>query len=201
MVKVKKIEKLTKKPEKKPRVKKIPAHYVDNQVFLAALVDYKKACRKAKKIREPKPPLPEYIGECFLKIATHLSFRPNFMNYPFREDMVGDGVVNCLTYVDNFDPKKSKNAFSYFTQIIFFAFLRKIQGEKKQMVIKYKAIQNSPFFQDLTQQVGDDAAYDNSYVQFVKKNMGDMVSDFEAKKKAKQRNKKTKNNLEKVMTE
>ena len=93
----------------------------------------------------PRPRLTPYIAECFLKIATHLSYKPNFVNYMFREDMVCDGIENCLQYVDNFDPEKSKNPFAYFTQIIYYAFLRKIQKEKKQLEIRTKLIERSGY--------------------------------------------------------
>lgn len=180
--------------------KKAKAHYVDNQKFLQALVDHKKLVTKAKKLGQEKPRLPEYVGECILKIANHLSFRPNFLNYPFREDMVGDGIENCLNYVDNFNPSKSKNPFAYFTQILFYAFVRRITKEKKQMIIKYKAIQNSPYFEDMTRQVGDEGGSgDNAYINFIKKNIGTMVSDFDEKKKAKKALKIKKNNLEKLI--
>jgi hypothetical protein len=87
------------------------------------------------------PPVTDYIGKCFLDIANHLSYRPNFINYPYREEMIGDAIENCLMYASNFDPNKSKNPFSYFTQIIYFAFLRRIAKEKKQMYIRYKMLE------------------------------------------------------------
>ena len=85
----------------------------------------------------------EYLGSCFDKIATHLSYKPNFVNYMFREDMIHDGVENCIQYILNFDPEKSKNPFAYFTQIIYYAFLRRIQKEKKQLEIKGKILERS----------------------------------------------------------
>lgn len=120
-------------------------HYVDNKVFLDALIQYKKQIREASENEQPRPRVPNYIGECFLKIATHLSYRPNFINYMFREDMICDGIENCLQYVDNFDPEKSSNPFAYFTQIIYFAFLRRIQKEKKQLEIKNKILDQSGY--------------------------------------------------------
>ena len=94
---------------------------------------------------EGKPPIPNYLGECFLKIATHLSYKPNFVNYMFREDMISDGIENCVQYIHNFDPEKSKNPFAYFTQIIHYAFLRRIGKEKKQLEIKTKIIEKTGF--------------------------------------------------------
>ena len=114
-------------------------HYINNGDFLKALIDYKEASKKAKKQNKPLPPIPNYIGECFMKIAEGLSHKPNFINYPHREDMIGDGIENCLMYFENFDPSKSKNPFAYFTQVIYFAFLRRIQKEKKQLYVKYKS--------------------------------------------------------------
>jgi DNA-directed RNA polymerase specialized sigma24 family protein len=92
-----------------------------------------------------KPQISNYLGDCFLKIATHLSYKPNFVNYMFREDMISDGIENCIQYIHNFDPNKSSNPFAYFTQIIHYAFLRRIQKEKKQLEIKSKIIERSGF--------------------------------------------------------
>ena len=114
-------------------------HYINNEDFLKALVDYKTACKLAKKEKKPPPAIPNYIGECFMKIAEGLSHKPNFINYTYREEMMSDGIENCLMYFGNFDPTKSKNPFAYFTQIIYYAFLRRIQKEKKQLYVKYKA--------------------------------------------------------------
>jgi len=120
-------------------------YYVNNKDFLAAIVAYREKVHFAKMNDLPRPRLTPYIAECFLKIATHLSYKPNFVNYMFREDMVCDGIENCLQYVDNFDPEKSKNPFAYFTQIIYYAFLRKIQKEKKQLEIRTKLIERSGY--------------------------------------------------------
>ena len=120
-------------------------HYVNNKEFLAALIDYRQEIEIAKVKDLPKPRIPRYIGECFLKIATHLSYKPNFVNYMFKEDMISDGIENCVQYIYNFDPEKSRNPFAYFTQIINYAFLRRIQKEKKQMEIKAKIIEKSGF--------------------------------------------------------
>jgi len=118
------------------------SHYVDNKEFLAEMIKWKKKYNAAEDSGRKKPPISNYIAESFLKIAEHLSYRPNFMNYPYREEMVGDGIENCLMYAHNFDPEKSKNPFSYFTQIIYFAFLRRIEKEKKQSYIKYKIMED-----------------------------------------------------------
>ena len=119
-----------------------PTHYVDNGKLYAELKKYKTAVTKAKAKNKAVPGVSDYVGECFLKIATHLSHRPNFVNYSYRDDMIADGVENCLQYVHNFDPDKSKNPFSYFTQVVFYAFLRRIQREKKHTYIKYKVAEH-----------------------------------------------------------
>ena len=85
------------------------------------------------------------ILEIVLKIANHLSFKPNFVNYMFKEDMISDGIENCVQYIHNFDPEKSKNPFAYFTQIIHYAFLRRIQREKRQLEIKNKILEKSGY--------------------------------------------------------
>ena len=125
-------------------------HYVNNKEFLAAIIDYKDQIIIAERRGLPKPVIPRYIGECFLKIATHLSFKPNFVNYMFKDDMVCDGIENCVQYINNFNPEKSKNPFAYFTQIIHYAFLRRIQKEKKQLEIKTKIIERSGYDEVMT---------------------------------------------------
>jgi len=121
------------------------AHYVDNKKFLAAMSEWKEKCKDAEEEGEIFPPLTNYIGECFLKIATHLSYRPNFINYSYRDEMISDGIQNCLQYAHNFDPVKSQNPFAYFTQIIYYAFLRRINSEKKQVHIRNKSIEKRTY--------------------------------------------------------
>ena len=120
-------------------------YYVNNKEFLAAITAYREQVHAAEEAGEARPRVNNYIGSCFLKIATHLSYKPNFVNYMFREDMICDGIENCLQYIDNFDPEKSKNPFAYFTQIIYYAFLRRIQKEKKQLEIKGKILERSGY--------------------------------------------------------
>ena len=120
-------------------------HYVNNAQFLEELKKWNEKCREAEEQGEPTPQVTNYIGECFLKIANHLSFKPNFVNYMFKEDMISDGIENCVQYVHNFNPEKSQNPFAYFTQIIHYAFLRRIQREKRQLEIKNKIIERSGY--------------------------------------------------------
>ena len=120
-------------------------HYVNNKEFLAALEVYIAQVQRAKLNDADPPQIPRYIGECFLKIANHLSYKPNFVNYMFKDDMICDGIENCVRYIHNFNPEKSKNPFAYFTQIIYYAFLRRISQEKTQLEIKNKILEKSNF--------------------------------------------------------
>ena len=130
-------------------------HYVNNKELLQALIVYREKVAHAKEYDLPKPRITNYLGECFLKIATHLSYKSNFVNYMFRDDMISDGIENCVQYIHNFAPEKSRNPFAYFTQIIHYAFLRRIQKEKKQLDIKTKIIERSGF--DEVMNVDDNA--------------------------------------------
>ena len=132
-------------------------HYVNNKEFLAALITYKENVEIARIQGKPKPRITNYLGECFLKIATHLSYKPNFVNYMFKDDMICDGIENCVQYIHNFNPEKSQNPFAYFTQIIHYAFLRRIQKEKKQLEIKNKILESSGF-----DEVFEDGSVDGS---------------------------------------
>ncbi len=125
--------------------KKKTEHYVNNKELLEALIVYRTKVAAAKENGTEKPRITDYLGSCFLKIATHLSYKPNFVNYMFRDDMISDGIENCVQYIHNFDPEKSRNPFAYFTQIIHYAFLRRIQKEKKQLDIKTKIIERTGF--------------------------------------------------------
>lgn len=117
-------------------------HYIDNERFFKEMQEWKKVVNEAEAVGEPEPPITSYIGECFLKIAEQLSSKPNFAHYAYRDEMICDAVENCVVYAANFDPEKSSNPFSYFTQIIYYAFLRRIQREKKQSFIKYKMVRD-----------------------------------------------------------
>ena len=181
------IEIIIEKPEKKKKT-----HYVDNKKFFEEMIVWKKLVKEAKETEDPVPPITEYIGRCFLEIAENLSKKPNFMNYVFKDDMIGDGVENCLMYCQNFDPEKSNNPFSYFTQIIYYAFLRRIQKEKKQNFIKYKFLQHQDVKGDFT-----------DYLKFVgvSEDEHEAYLRLEQEKTKKKRKKRTKKNLESFMEE
>ena len=157
-------------------------HYINNGDFLKALVDYKESCDLAEKENKPKPSIPNYIGQCFMKIAEGLSHKPNFINYPHKDEMIGDGIENCLMYFENFDPEKSKNPFAYFTQIIYYAFLRRIQKEKKQLYVKYKATEQFGILDE-----GEMMEMDDGHVrQFeLYENISQFIETYEESKKAK----------------
>jgi hypothetical protein len=138
--KSKKDKKIKSEEKIKPTVKE--DHYIDNKEFLAEMIKWKKAIREAEDSGDDVPPVSDYIGTCFLKIAERLCSKSNFVNYPYKEEMIGDGIENCLMYAHNFNPRKSKNPFSYFTQIIYYAFLRRIEREKKQAFVKLKMTEN-----------------------------------------------------------
>jgi hypothetical protein len=155
-------------------------HYVNNKEFLEQMINFKKEMEKAEKEGLDKPRIPDEIGLVFVKIATHLSFKSNFINYGFREDMISDGIENCIQYIHNFNPDKSRNPFAYFTQIIYYAFLRRIQKEKKHLYVKYKTLENSQIMDDSMVDKAPDASNMTS-VGHAKlyDNMSEFIGNFE----------------------
>jgi len=168
-------------------------HYIEKEKFFQEMIIYKREFDEAKSRDELPPMISEYLGECFMKIAQRLSFRPNFINYAFKDDMISDGIENCVQYIKNFNPEKSSNPFAYFTQIIYYAFIRRIQKEKKQLYIKYKTMESSPSLSENVELSVNDA--DKGYNQETmnadqKANMYDFIKNFEDAKKAKRPAKK-----------
>ena len=130
------------------RTKRASIHYVNNKEFSQAVVDYVRTLNEAQKAETKLPIVPNYIASCFLKIAEGLSHKSNFIRYTYREEMVMDAVENCLKAIENYNIEAATrtgkpNAFAYFTQIAWFAFLRRIAKEKKQQDIKQKWISQS----------------------------------------------------------
>jgi len=171
--------------------KRVRQNYVDNKKFLAAMIEYRDSVIAAKENGDIRPQVPMYIGSCIMKIATHLAHKPNFMNYSFKEEMVSDGIENCLQYIDNFNPEKSKNPFAYFTQIIYYAFLRRIQKEKKHLYTKYKLTEHMNVFEQ-TSSVQDHDKHDvKTYDDGMKQSewseeyMNQFILDFEENKRRK----------------
>ena len=171
------------------------AHYVNNEKFLEQMKAFRQNVIEAKENGKQRPRVPEYIGECIFKIASHLARKPNFANYTFKDDMISDGVENCLLYIDNFDPEKSSNPFAYFTQIIYYAFLRRIQKEKKQLYVKYKSMENE-VINSLIENNGEDLVaghlngilHDSYSEEFIR----DFINTFEDNKRRKVRKRKSK---------
>lgn len=172
-------------------------YYVDNDKLVEALMQHKKNCRVAKRKKLPEPLLTNFIGECFLKIAEGFSHKYQYNNYPHVDEMKSDAVENCLLYFRNFDSKISKSAFAYFTQITYYAFLRRIQKEKKQLYARYK----------LTQQMGilDEQELleleDGTQMQFeLYSNISEFIEKYEeARKKKKEKLVKKPKGIEKHM--
>jgi len=143
-------------------------HYVNNKEFSQAVVDYCTVVKEAKEKESTLPVVPNYIAQCFLKIAEGLSHKSNFIRYTYREEMVMDAVENCLKAIENYNIEAATrsgnpNAFAYFTQISWYAFLRRIAKEKKQQDIKLKYLSQSGIEQYVFGDVEDKAA--NNAVQ------------------------------------
>lgn len=153
--------------------RRVKRNYVNNPDLLAALIEYKKKCKEAEDSGDEPPRVPNYIGECIFQIGTRLATKPNFSGYSYKEDMISDGIENCLQYIHNFDPEKSSNPFAYFTQIIWYAFLRRIQKEKKQMYIRFKSSQSLLSMggtydsgnEDISVHLNTSADYMNSFIE------------------------------------
>tara|TARA_Y100000004_G_C8786850_1_gene357474 strand:- start:1 stop:564 length:564 start_codon:yes stop_codon:yes gene_type:complete len=167
------------------------SNYINNEDFLNAMIVYKEEIKQAENEGKQTPPVPDYIGECFLLIAERLSYRPNFINYAFKEDMISDGIENCLQYVNNFNPEKSKNPFAYFTQIIYWAFVRRIQKEKKNLYIKYKEMERLQYLEDhIDTNSGDNSDYLSLVGSADTRNMiAEFIEDFEEKRFKKRKKK------------
>ena len=145
-------------------------HYVNNKEFTQAVSEFNESVKLAESKGKEVPRMPEYIGECIYKIATRLSTRPNFINYTYRDEMICDAIENCIQYIGNFNVEKSNNAFAYITQICYYAFLRRIQKEKKQVFIKQQMTM------DITQDTfdtidGDTTGITNTNVEWMQENM------------------------------
>ena len=171
--------------------------YVNNKDFLAAMITYREDVSKAKEKNKDRPIVPTYVGECIMKIATHLARKPNFVNYTFKEEMISDGIENCLQYIDNFNPDKSNNPFAYFTQIIYFAFLRRIQKEKKNLFVKFKLSEHTNLFDTtVEQQEHDTGKNDGKFKDEIKVSewtqeyMNRFIDEFEKNKRKKVKKRK-----------
>jgi hypothetical protein len=167
-------------------------HYVDNEKFLLEIKEYKKLCKIADKEGKEKPRVSEYIGRCIFLIAENLSHKPRFMNYSFRDEMISDAIENCFMYFDNFNSDKYNNPFAYFTQIIYYAFHRRINKEEKNRYIIYKKFQESILDTSVV-----DLMLDNDGNHLISTTMYDNINEFignfekrEVEKKEKRKEKK-----------
>jgi len=143
------------------RQKRASIHYVNNAEFSQAVVDYVTTVNEASSAEKQRPIVPDYIAQCFLRIAEGLSHKSNFIRYTYREEMVMDGVENCLKAIENYNIEAATrtgkpNAFAYFTQIVWYAFLRRIAKEKKQQEIKLKYLTRSGMENFMVNENGDD---------------------------------------------
>ena len=177
------------KPKSKP-------HYVNNVDLYAAMIEYKDKVNQSILNSTEPPRISNYIGESIMKISTHLAYKPNFSNYLFREEMISDGIENCLQYINNFDPNKSKNPFAYFTQIIYFAFIRRIQKEKKYLYTKYASISRANMMHETSQieeqDIGKDFNDGIKYGEWSQEQMNTFMTEFEKKENIKKKTKKKK---------
>ena len=145
-------------------------HYVNNKEFTQAVAEFNEKCKLAESKGKKPPQMSNYIGECIYKIATRLSTRPNFINYTYRDEMICDAIENCIQYIGNFNVEKSNNAFAYITQICYYAFLRRIQKEKKQVFIKQQMTMD--ITQDTFETIdGDTTGMTNTNVEWMQENM------------------------------
>ncbi len=174
-------------------------HYVDNERFMAEIVEYKKNCKDAVDKGQEKPRLPEYIGECIFLIAENLAHKPRFMNYSYVDEMKSDAIENCLMYFDNFNSDKYSNPFAYFTQIVYYAFHRRINKEEKNRYIMYKKFQESVLE---TNDVGlmCDGDGNNLITPMIYDNLNEFIRNFETREHAKKEKRKlAKEGLEKFV--
>lgn len=155
------------------------ANYINNKEFYNLLKDYKEKCISADSNGDPVPRIPETIGECFMMIATKLANKGNFVGYTYKDEMICDALENCVMAVHSFNPEKSKNPFAYFTQIIWYAFLRRIEKEKKQTYVKYKQLENLVISSNFDEETN---GYSNFDIENEK--MKPIIDKFENSKKA-----------------
>lgn len=141
--------------------KRASIHYVNNADFSQAVVEYVQSVNKAKEEGKPLPIVTDYIAQCFLRIAEGLSHKSNFIRYTYREEMVMDAVENCLKAIENYNIEAATrtgkpNAFAYFTQITWYAFIRRIAKEKKQQDVKLKYLTASGIENFIDNELGDE---------------------------------------------
>lgn len=165
-------------------------HYVNKEEFQAAMVERRLLVEKCKAEGKESPRVSEYIGKCIYDIATHLGYKYNFIGYSYRDEMISDGIENCLRYLDNFDSVNYKNPFAYFTQICWYAFIRRIGREKKQGAIKTKLIREIPFEMFELQAHDENGDFSHAFMDFLQMHDTTDTTAFDSKKEKKPRKKK-----------
>lgn len=194
----------TKTTKPSPKKNKKASNYIDNEKMYQEMVKYKNEIAEYNKLiskikddqdKPKRPRISEYIGSCIIMIAQRLATKPNFANYVHRDEMIGDGIENCLMYIDNFDPNKSKNPFAYFTQIIYFAFVRRIQKEKKQMYVKMRMLERmdkkGTIHNIIRENPEVNIKSDNIYADYFNLKDSDIKMFDKSKKKNNKKNKKS----------
>lgn len=177
-------------------------HYINNKKMYEEFCKYREIVQAAKAEGRELPRIPEYIGECFYKIATRLSTKYRFANYTYRDEMISDAIENCVMVVNGFDPNKSNNPFAYFTQVIRNAFFRRIMKEKKQQYVKYRSMQKMTIDSGLSlhQEMDDARSIENSYLTM--EHVNEFIKDYENYLQVtKEKSKKAKKGIEKIIEE
>lgn len=166
-------------------------HYVDNAEFYSEMRDYIYACRESEKNGEEYPRIPNSIGQKIWLVAHNLAYKPNFINYTFKEEMIGDAIENSIRYIKNFNPDKYNNAHAYFTTISWQAFVRRIQKEDKQFRTKVKYVMNMGVDNIMAEIQSHDAGenFDNTYIDYLQ-DIYDKIETKEKEKKEKAEKKK-----------
>jgi DNA-directed RNA polymerase specialized sigma subunit len=168
------------------------AHYVNNKTLYEEMKKFKQRCKDAQEQGRKEPQIPNYVGECFMMICNNLAKKPNFMNYSYRDEMISDGIENCVAAAHSFDPSKSTNPFAYFTQIAWNAFIRRINKEKKQSYVKHKNFEHINMFGELAEELSGSTKIHNEYSE-------ELIRSFE--EKIVKSSKKNKNGLNKFIEE
>lgn len=153
--------------------------YVNNKKFLNALIEHRKKIVDNLKNGKEEPILSDYIGECFIFIATRYAQKPNFSGYAFKNEMIADAIENCVRYYYNFDPEKSNNPFAYFTRIVHNAFLRRIEREKEELYLKYKHLENYMITHIDSKDINNALLNDGTAIDLSTDYMNNFISDFE----------------------
>lgn len=174
------------------QAKKKAVHYVDNQRFFKEIVEYRKRLQKAREEGIEDPRIPDYIGECIWKIAEKLSTKPCFINYSYRDEMVSDGIENCILYFKDYDPEIGQNPFAYFTQVIYYAFLRRISKEEKNRYVIYKNFQHNIVYGSNQGEHDNLKLFDDNDKNLLPMSMYDNINDFMDRFEKKEEAKKVK---------